>query len=182
MDKFLIIGVVLVLLIIILWYIGIHNKLKRLINKIDEASSGIDVALAKRYNLITQMVEAVKGYAKHEKETLLEVIKLRNNMTIKEKIVASESMDRSVTKINALAENYPDLKASENFLTLQKTLVNVEEHLAASRRMYNANVSLFNSQIEYFPSVIVAKNMKLKARDFFKANEEEKNNIDINLE
>lgn len=182
MNKIAIIAIIIALLIIIFWYIGVYNKLKRYLNKINEADSGIDVALAKRYNLITQMIEVVKGYSKHEKETLVEVVNLRDKMSIKEKIIASESMDRTISKINALIESYPELKASENFLTLQKALVNVEEHLSASRRMYNANVSLFNSEIEYFPSVIVAKNMRLKSKDFFKASNEEKDNISVNLE
>lgn len=181
-EKYIILIVVGVLILIVaLWYIITLNKLNKLLIKIDESFSGIDVALSKRYNALTQMIEVVKSYAKHEKEILFGVVKLRNDMSLKEKIEANHVMNENFEKINAIVENYPELKASENYGTLQKTIVDVEEHLQAARRFYNSNVSLYNQQIISFPSSIVAKNKGMVKKDFFEADEIQKSKVDINL-
>lgn len=166
---------------IVIWWIVTNNKLSRAIIKIDEADSDIDVALTKRYDTLTKMVEVVKGYAKHEKETIMEAINLRKNMTIEEKNDANAKMDAGYKNILALAENYPDLKASENFVVLQKTIVDVEEHLQAARRLYNANISNYNQMIQVVPSNIVAKAKHLTKKAFFVASEQEKADVKINL-
>jgi len=158
MDLGIIIGIiVLILVIIIVWYISTCNRLKRAIIKIDEADSGIDVALTKRYDVLTKMLDVAKGYAKHEKETLGEVIKLRKGMSIAEKQEANNKMTDTLGKINVLAEAYPELKSSENFKALQLSISDVEEHLQAARRLYNANISSYNQDIVTFPTSIVAE-------------------------
>lgn len=174
----LIVAVVLVAIVIV-WAIGASNKLNKSIVKIDEASSDIDVALTKRYDVLVKMIETVKGYAKHEKETLFEVVKLRSNMTMEEKNEANRQMSENLKKVNILAESYPDLKASENFKTLQKSILDVEEHLQASRRVYNANVSYFNQLIVTFPISIVAGMKHLVKKDFFVAEEAKREDVKI---
>ena len=177
----LFITIVIFIIIITSWYISTHNKFIRSITKIDESLSGIDVALAKRYDILTKMVEVVKGYSKHEKETLIEVIKLRKDMSLSEKYNVNKKMNEAFEKLNVVVENYPDLKASENYKTLQLAIVDVEEHLQAARRLYNSNVSLYNQLLLSFPSNIVANNMKMKKREFFEANDIEKEEVKIKL-
>lgn len=160
------------LLIIIIIIISIYNKVNRLSIKVDEAFSGIDVALAKRYDLLTQMVAVVKGYMKHEKETLLEVIKIRKGMSLEEKVEANKKMDDSSKKINIIVEKYPELKADKNVMVLQKAILDVEEHLQAARRLYNSNVSQYNQMLVTFPTNIIAR--KKEKRDFFQVEESKK--------
>lgn len=174
-----IIVIVIVLLLIIGWIIGTSNKLNRTIVKIDEADAGIDVALTKRYDALTKLIEVVKGYAKHEKETLFEVVSLRQGMTIEEKNKANHIMDENMHKAEFLIEEYPDLKASANFLDLQATIVDVEEHLQAARRLYNSNISTFNQMIVTFPTSIIAKSKGLVKKDFFEAEEKKKEDVEI---
>lgn len=181
MLYYLLIGIGVLLLIIVLSYISISNKLNRAIIKIDEASSGIDVALTKRYDVLTKMIDVVKGYAKHEKETLFEVIKLRKDMTMQEKNEVNQSMDENLKKISVVAESYPELKSNENFKTLQQSIVDVEEHLQAARRLYNSNVSLYNQMLVSFPTSIVASNKGMTKKDFFEAERIKKDDVKIDL-
>lgn len=173
--------IVVLILIFVIWYISVSNKLNRAVVKIDEASSGIDVALTKRYDVLTKMIEVVKSYAKHEKETLFDVIKLRDNMSMKEKSEANHLMDENFKKINIVAENYPELKSSENYNTLQKSITDVEEHLQAARRLYNSNISLYNQMIVSFPTSVIANNKGMLKKDFFEADEIKKEDVKINL-
>ena len=173
--------IVVLILIFAIWYISVSNKLNRAVVKIDEASSGIDVALTKRYDVLTKMIEVVKSYAKHEKETLFDVIKLRDNMSMKEKSEANHLMDENFKKINIVAENYPELKSSENYNTLQKSITDVEEHLQAARRLYNSNISLYNQMIVSFPTSVIAKNKGMVKKDFFEVDEIKKEDVKINL-
>lgn len=175
----IIVGVAL--LIILAWYISVSNKLNRTVVKIDESLSGIDVALTKRYDVLTKMIDVVKAYAKHEKETLFEVINLRKDMTIQEINDANKAMDENFKRINIVAENYPELKSSENYKTLQQSIADVEEHLQASRRLYNSNVSLFNQMLVTFPTSSVAKSKGLAKKDFFEADETKKEDVKIDL-
>lgn len=175
---YLLIGIIVVILI---WYISTSNKLNRAVVKIEEALSGIDVALTKRYDVLTKMIDVVKAYAKHEKETLFEVIKLRDNMSIKERNEANHQMDENFKKIHIVAENYPELKASENYQMLQKSILDVEEHLQAARRMYNSNVSLYNQLLVSFPTSSIAKTKGMTKKDFFEADETKKEDVKINL-
>ena len=177
MIALIIIGVVV--LVIVIWYISTSNALNRAVVKIDEANSGIDVALTKRYDVLTKMLETVKGYAKHEKETIVESINLRKGMTLPEKTEINNKMTDAFTKLNVVAENYTDLKASENFKALQLSIADVEEHLQAARRLYNANVSTFNQMIVTFPTSIIANSKGLTKKDFFEVEENKKQDVEI---
>ena len=173
--------IVLIIVLFVAYIISISNGLNKALVKIDEASSDIDVSLTKRYDVLTKMIDVVKGYAKYEQETIFKTVELRQNMTMKEKNEANELMQENMEKINALAENYPDLKASENYKTLQKAIADVEEHLQASRRLYNANVSSYNQKIVTFPSSIIANSKGLAKKDFFSTEEKKREDVKIDL-
>lgn len=175
----ILIGVSVVVAIIAMWFISTSNKLNRAIVKIDEADSGIDVALTKRHDVLVKMLDTVKGYAKHEKEILKDIVKLRSGMTTQEKITANEEMSKQLSQLQIMVENYPDLKASENFKSLQLSITDVEEHLQAARRLFNSNVSSFNQMIVTFPTSIIANMKALTKKDFFEATEEEKKDVKI---
>ncbi|MEG0977541.1 MAG: LemA family protein [Bacilli bacterium] len=168
-------------LILVVWFISVSNKLNRAVVKIEESKSGIDVALTKRYDVLTKMMDVVKSYTKHEKETLFEVIKLRKDMSLEEKQEANSKMTKNLEKISIVAENYPELKSSENYKTLQLSISDVEEHLQSSRRIYNSNVSLYNQMIVTFPNSVIAKNKNMTAKNFFEADENKKEDVKINL-
>ena len=171
--------VLILIAVVVISIVVMSNNLNKALVKIDEASSGIDVALTKRYDVLTKMIETVKGYAKHEKEVLFDVVKIRKGMTIEEKNEANKQMDETLSKINVLAENYPELKASENFKTLQDSITDVEEHLQAARRLYNANISSYNQMIVTFPISIIAGTKGLTKREFFVAEEHKKQDVEI---
>lgn len=174
--------VILVALIIVIWWIRTSNRMRREIVKIDEALSGIDVALTKRYDLLTKSISAVKGYAKHEVEVLEKITQLRcpgANSTIEEKNEFAKTTGEALKTINLLAENYPNLRASENFSNLQAQISEVEEQLQASRRVYNSNVSYFNQEIVVFPGRVVAKRNNFTKKEFFVADEEKKADVKI---
>ena len=170
----------IIILIIVIIFISISNNLARAVVKIDEAESGIDVALTKRYDVLTKQLDITKAYAKHEKETLEAVINLRKGMTMAEKSAAVTEMNRVQERINIVAENYPELRSSENFRTLQIAVTDVEEHLQAARRAYNANVSAYNQMLVVFPSSMVANMKHLTRSEFFEA--EEAKRADVKME
>lgn len=182
MWLYIIIAVVVILLIA---FFVTYNNFVRENNKVKEAFATMDVYLKKRWDLIPNIVETVKGYAKHEKSTLTEVIKMRNsaydNMSDDEKIKANEKLSSGISKIMALAESYPDLKANENFKDLSNQLSKIEDEIASSRKYYNATVRDFNNKVEMFPSNIVAKLLGYKTRNMFEANEEERQNVKVSL-
>ena len=173
--------IVVILLIIVGYMISISNGLNRSLVKIDEANSGIDVALTKRYDVLTKMIDVVKGYTKYEQETIFKTIELRQGMTMQEKNDANATMEENFTKIAALAENYPDLKASENYKELQLSIADVEEHLQAARRLYNSNVSIYNQKIVTFPSSIIANSKGMVKKDFFNAEDKKREDVKIDL-
>lgn len=176
----ILIGIIAVLIvIIIIWYITTSNAFNRAIVKIDEADSGIDVALTKRYDVLTKMIAVCKGYAKHEKETIVDTIKYRKGMTMEERVEANNKMNDTLGRINVLAEAYPDLKASENFKSLQTSIADVEEHLQAARRLYNANISSYNQKVVSFPASIVAGMKGLSKKEFFEVEEAKKEDVKI---
>ncbi len=179
--EILLIAVLILGLIVIIWYITTSNTLNRMIVKIEEADSSIDIALQKRYDTLTKMMDVVKGYAKHEKETLFEIINLRKGMSIEEKKEVNSKMDEVTNKINFVAEAYPELKSSENYKTLQVTIADTEEHLQASRRVYNSNVSSYNQMLVSFPSSVVANSKKMTKKEFFEAEENKKQDVKIDL-
>lgn len=170
MPELLIIGVVL--LVPLFWLIGTFNGLVRLRNHCKESWSDIDTELKRRHNLIPNLVETVKAYAKHEREVLASVVEARNRAGEPHDRVRDQGRDetalvRGVGKLFALAENYPDLKADKNFLQLQEELVNTEDRIQAARRFFNANVRDMNNRIEMFPSSIVAGMGNFPKWDFF---------------
>ena len=146
-----------------------------------EAESGIDVALTKRYDVLTKMLDTVKGYQQHEKAVLTEIVKLRSGMTMAEKNAANQKMDQLTKDINILAENYPELKSSNNFIELQKVITDVEEHLQAARRLYNANVNAYNAKLVVFPNSIVANNMHATKKPFFEAEESKRQDVKMSF-
>ena len=162
----IIVGVVVLVLIIALvgWWISTRNAFVRLKNKVEEAWATIDVYLKKRYDLIPNLVETVKGFAKHESETLQNVVAARNiaigAKTADEKIKAENGLSSSLrTFFSAVAESYPQLQANANFLDLQQQLKSLESELESSRRYYNGVVKAFNTKLEVFPASIVGKRM-----------------------
>lgn len=166
--------------------IGIYNSLVRLKNKVDEGWADIDTQLKRRYDLIPNMVETVKGYAKHEKQTFEEVTKARN-MAMKAtdpeaKAQAENFLSGALKSLFALAENYPELKANQNFLDLQSTLKEIEEHIQLSRRYYNSTVRDFNTKIEIFPNNLFAGMLGFTKRKFFEIEKaEERENVKVSF-
>lgn len=179
MSVWAIVAIAVVLLLI--GFVALSNAINRANVKVDEASSGIDVALTKRYDVLSKMIEVVKAYAKHEKETLFEIVKLRSNMSIEEKNQANRSMDENLRKINLVVENYPELKSNENYQTLQQSIADVEEHLQAARRLYNANVSSYNQLLVSFPTSIIASMKGLTKRVFFEAEASKREDVKMDL-
>lgn len=163
--------------IIILWFIAVYNGLIKLRNRTDEAWSDIDVQLKRRYDLIPNLVETVKGYARHEKELFEKVTQARtaamSAQTIEEHGQAENMLAGALKTLFAVAENYPDLKANENFLELQRELSDTENKIQAARRFYNGNVRDLNIKIESFPSNLAANMFGFKQRDFFEIEEGE---------
>lgn len=184
MDYELIIGGI-ILLGCIIYYLVTYNNLIRLNNKVKESFATMDVYLKKRWDLIPNVVEIVKGYAKYENETLNEIIAVRsgdyNKLSQNEKIKTNEQIDRGVSRLMVLVESYPNLKANENFLSLQTELRNIEDEIAQSRKYYNAVVRKFNDKVEMIPSNIVAKTLGYKVKDMFMAEENEKKSVKVKL-
>ena len=171
--------------IILLYVITIYNRLILLKNRVKEAWSDIDVQLKRRYNLIPNLVETVKGYATHERELLENVTKARAAAmqagTMKQKEEAENALSSTLKSLFAVTENYPDLKASTNFLELQRELRDTEDKIQASRRFYNTNVRDFNTKIETFPTNIISGLFNFKKREFFEATEGEKELPKVNF-
>ena len=166
----LIIGVIL--LIIVIYVVSIYNTLVRLRNHINDAWSNVDTELLRRYELIPNLVAAVKGYAAHERETLERVIELRNTCiadtgSVRHQEGTEKQLVLAMQKLLALAESYPDLKADKNFLELQKELVNTEDGIQAARRLYNGNVRDYRNLREAFPSNVIANMFDFEDRSFF---------------
>ncbi len=181
------IGIVgFVALLLIVFVIYVFNSLQRQNVLVDEAWSGIDVQLKKRFDLIPNIVETVKGYAKHEKETFEKIAGLRSAMmgaTDPKELGKLEGELRGTLKtLFAVAENYPELKANENFIQLQTTLETIETELESARRYYNGTVRDLNRMIVVFPTNIVANFLKLKKREFFEVeNETERQNVKVDF-
>lgn len=184
--------IVLVLLIIFavivivgLWYISTMNGLRQLEVKVDEAESGIDVALTKRFDMLSKLVNTVKGYAKHEAETFENVTKWRaglpKELTLEQKQEFMGKMNGVASGINVAIEAYPELKADKQFLNLQQNITDVEEHLQAARRLYNANVSTINSRIVTFPTSIVAGMINMTKKEFFEAEASKREDVEISF-
>lgn len=174
---------IVILVLLVIYLISTYNTFVRLRNSVREAFSTMDVYLKKRWDMIPNIVNTVKGFAKHEKETLEGVIKLRNgaydSMSPEEKIATNQELSRGITKIMALAETYPDLKANTNFMDLSNQLAKVEDDISNSRKYYNAVVRRHNDKIEMFPSNLVASIFGFKLEKMFEIVEEERENVKV---
>lgn len=175
--------VVVLILGIVIWYISTYNTLQRLKNRVEEGWSTIDVQLKKRYDLIPNLVETVKGYAAHESKTLEAVIAARNaamTATGDGKMAAENALTGTLKSLFALQENYPQLKANTNFMDLQQQLKSIETEIASARRYYNGTVKELNTRIDMFFSGIIARKMRLEKRKYFELDsEEERKNVSV---
>lgn len=179
----MIIGVI-VLLVILFIVLGMYNGLVKQRNRVKQSASGIDVYLNQRFDLIPNLVECVKAYSKHESEIFKKIAELRESYK-NQKVVdfeKAEEINNALNQILAIAENYPDLKASEQYLNLQKSLVKIESQLQAARRIYNNDVTKYNTKIETVPTNLIAMMFGFKQANLFEIEEYKRENIDINIE
>ena len=163
----------------VLWYIGVMNGFRSMEVKIEEASSGIDVALTKRFDSLSKMWDLAKKYMAHEKDTLEKIVKLRQNgtNTLSEKQELNNELNKLQAGINVVVEQYPDLKSNENVKVLQSAVLDVEEHLQAARRLFNANVSSYNQKVVVFPQSLVASMINASKMEFFEIEETKRNDV-----
>ena len=172
-----------IVIVIAIWAIGIYNGLVKARNRAEEAESGIDVHLNKRYDLIPNLVETVKGYAKHEEATLSQVIEARNACLsakgLDERDKADNALSGTLKSLFALAESYPDLKASQSFLDLQGQLSRIEETLANARKYYNAVVRSYNDRIMMFPSSLIASAFRFQERSYIEIDDSERARTEV---
>jgi len=183
-TLYVVLGIIVVIALLV---VSMYNGLIRLKNRVDEAWSDIDVQLKRRYDLIPNLIETVKGYAAHEQATFEKVVTARNlamsaqqSGDAEAQAQAENTLSGTLKSIFALAENYPDLKANQNFLELQRELSDTENKIQASRRFYNTNVRDFNTKIEVFPNNMIAGWLKFSARKFFEIEDEvERKNIEV---
>ena len=172
-----------IVVVLVLWIIGTYNNLVTLRNRVKDAWSQIDVQLKRRFDLIPNLVETVKGYAKHENETLEDVVKARNSYLSanlpEDKMKANGELTQAISKLFALSEAYPDLKANTNFLELQSELNETENKIAMARQFYNDIVMQYNNKIEVVPSNIIASLFKFSKEAFFQAEEKERENVQV---
>jgi LemA protein len=178
-------GIILLIIIVVIaaWLIMTYNGLVTLKNRVDEAWSDIDVQLKRRYDLIPNLVNTVKGYAAHEKEVFEKVTEARARAmgagSAQDKAQAENMLSNTLKSLFAVAEAYPDLKANQNFLELQKELTDTEDKIQASRRFYNGNARDFNIKIEVFPNNLIAGMLNFTKREFFEAGEGEKEPVKV---
>lgn len=177
--------IIAIVLIIVMYVLITYNSFIKLKNMVQEAFSTMDVYLKKRWDLIPNLIETVKGYVKHEENTLKEIVDLRGNsydsMSDDEKVKANQTISKDINKIMLVAENYPDLKASVNFQDLSRELSKVEEDIANARKYYNGAVEMFNNKVEMFPSNILAKLFGYKPKAMFETDNNERENVKVSF-
>jgi len=182
-----VIGIVALIAIIAIWFIGAYNALVRLKAMLEEAFSGMDVFLKKRYDLIPNLVETVKGYASHEQETLDRVISARNmavnpNASIDERVQNEQQLTGALNRLLAIVEQYPNLKADSQFLNLQSQLSSIENEISQSRKYYNGAARGYNTKIAVFPSNIVANMSGFKKAPYFEVESDaERQNVKVDF-
>ena len=178
--------ILVVIAVLVLWIVATYNSLVSLRNRVRDSWSQIDVQLKRRFDLIPNLVETVKGYTKHESETLENVVKARNTYlsanTPEEQMKADGELTKAVSKLFALSESYPDLKANTNFLELQSELNETENKIAMSRQFYNDIVMQYNNKVEMVPSNIVAIIFKFTKETYFEANDAERENVKVKFQ
>ncbi|MDR1620493.1 MAG: LemA family protein [Clostridiales bacterium] len=180
MEILIGIGALLIVAVCVaLWVVTVKNRFRRLIVKIGEGESGIDVALTKRYDTLTKMLDVCRQYAAHEVETFAKTIEMRRGMSMPERQAASAQMDDMAARLNVVAEQYPELRSADVFRDLQAGIRDTEEHLQAARRLYNANVSAFNQYLATWPYRVIGKEYKPYA--FFEAEAAKRADISMKL-
>lgn len=167
----------LIALIAVLWAVKASNNIKRMEIKVDEAFSGIEVALTKRYDMLTKMLDVCKGFMKHESELFSKVISLRRGMSLGEMGEADREMGELTGRLFAVVENYPELRSAQVFAELQQGVHDAEEHLQAARRLYNASVSSYNAAIAVFPDSLLARGRS--PREFFEAEDAKREDVKV---
>ena len=182
----IVIIILAIVVLLVLWLVSSYNGFVRLRNKSEEAFSAMDVSLKKRYDLIPNFVETVKGYAKHEQDTLQAVINARNMAmnanSPEQKIANDNALSGTLKSLFALTESYPDLKANQNFLSLQNQLSRIEEEIAGSRRYYNGVVYKYNTKTEMFPGNILASLFGFKRKPLYEVNSDaERENVKVSF-
>jgi len=176
------IGLMVILVIIVIYVVITLNSFVKLKNDVVEAFATMDVYLKKRWDLIPNLVNVVKSYSTYEAEALENIIKTRyDSLNTNSKISENEKIAENLSKIIALVEAYPELKANSNFLDLSESLTSIENDIANSRKYYNAVVRIYNNKIEMFPSNIIAKLFGFKDYSSFQIDEDEKNNVEVSL-
>lgn len=181
MTGLIILGIVVLLLIV---YVAVtYNGLVQARNRVEEAFSTMDVYLKKRWDLIPNIVETVKGYAKHEEDTLKEITQLRtgtySQMSVADKVDVQNKVSQGLQKIMAVAEAYPDLKANENFIHLSDELSEVEEDIANARKYYNGTARAMNDKVQMFPGNLIAGMFGFEQVEMFEATESERSNVKV---
>ena len=164
-------------LVLLIGYFSIYNGIKTSELKVSEALSGIDVALTKRYDVLTKMLNIAKNYMSYESTTLRDIVSLRAGMSVADRSAANKAMDQAARELNIVAEQYPQLRSSANFVELQKAVIDVEEHLQAARRLYNSNVTDYNRRLVTFPSSVVAGMMGATQKSFFEAEDVKRQDV-----
>ena len=177
------IGIILLAVVVIGWFIGIYNSLVRLKNNIKKAWSNIDVLLKQRHDELTKLMNTVKGYMKHEEGVLTKVTQARtaflNAKSVGDKAKADNMMTSTLKSLFAVAENYPELKADRSFAQFQERISEIEDQIADRREFYNDSVNTFNIRIEQIPDLFVARMLGYVARDLFQADESDRADIEV---
>ena len=174
--------ILIIIAIILVIILVMYNNLVKARNKVKQAESGIDVYLNQRFDLIPNLVECVKGYSKHEQMIFTEITNLRTNYMKQNKdIKNAENLNNKMNQLIAVAENYPELKASEQYLNLQRNLTKLESQLQAARRIYNSEVTNYNTKLEVIPSNLIANLFGFKPAQLFEIEEYKKENINIKI-
>mgnify|MGYP004612377053 FL=1 len=175
--------ILIIIAVVLIVILNMYNNLVKARNKVKQAESGIDVYLNQRFDLIPNLVECVKAYSKHEQSIFTEIADLRSRyMKESKNIKSAEKLNNKMNQLIAVSENYPDLKANEQYLNLQKTLTKLENQLQAARRIYNLEVTEYNNKIDVVPSNLVANLFGFKHAQLFEIEEYKKENINIKFE
>lgn len=175
--------IIIVIVVLLLVMLGTYNSLVRLRNSVKQSESGIDVYLNQRFDLIPNLVECVKAYSKYEKETFEKIIEARQKyMESSKSLQDAQNLNNKMSKVVALAEGYPELKASQQYLNLQKNLSKIESQLQAARRIYNSDVTAYNTKISVVPSNIIAGLFGFQEASLFEIEDYKKENVKVNIE
>ena len=186
MDKIIWLILLVVVVLILVFVIATYNSLVQLRNRVRDQWSQIDIQLKRRFDLIPNLLETVKGYMKHESETLEKIVQARNTYqtatTHADAVNADTELTKSISRLFALAEDYPDLKANENFKSLQSELSETEDKISTARQFYSDTVLMYNNKIQMFPSSIVAGLFGFKEEKFFEATAAERENVKVSFD